>query len=302
MNLSKVATAASLCLLAGAGLFGQDRPEFKTECGLVRLDLQVEEQGRVLSGLRSADFVVYDEGEPQIPLYFDVQSEPLDLVLLLDFSGSMEGRSRQVVDSGLKALRMLGREDRIAVMAFAAKPRLLVPLCADEALLLNALHRLKSRIPAEDTDLYAGIDRATGLLSRGERQCRRAVLIITDNLGGIRHKEQRTLDVLTRTGAVVNALIFDSGIDARQHSMHAHLQQDVTRIADLTGGVSLTASEPREALTEAMALIRTRYSLYYRRPDAPSGAFHQVRVALAPALRQLHPGARVAVRPGYWLP
>lgn len=302
MKLVLFSSAAALCFVAGAAIEGQDKPAFKTESGLVRLDLQVDENGKAMLGLRPEDFLVYDEGEPQTPLYFDVEAEPLDLVLLLDFSGSMEGRGRQVADSGLTTLDMMSPQDRIAVMTFAAKSRILVPLCANRGLAAKALRRLRSHVPGNETDLYAGIGRATQVLRRDIAQRRRAMLVVTDNLGGLRHNEEQMLAALNTTGATVNALILDPGIDARQHSAHAALRQDVTRIAGITGGVSVSAAETEAGVAEALALIRTRYSLYYRRPDAPLRGFHQVKVTLTPGLRERHPDARVSTRAGYWLP
>lgn len=305
--------ASSFCIVfAGANALAQSRsgpPAFQVETGLVRLDLQVEEHGLAVTGLCLEDFVVYDEGEPQRTLYFDVASDPVDLVLLLDLSGSMDGKTKAVAESGLNAVRMLGPKDRVALIAFTAKPKLLVPLKTDRGPAIKALHRLFKRTPNDETDLYAGIDRANQILwntydnrhaSAGEMR-RRAILIVTDNLGGFRRNEERIVGALKGTDAVVNALILDPGIDIPFHLSHAHRQQDVTRIAALTGGVSVE-TKARSGLPAMLPLIQTRYSLYYRRPDALPGAYRQVEVALAPGMQHLHPEARITVRPGYSLP
>jgi len=306
--------AISVCVVfAGAITHAQSRsgpPSFQVETGLIRLDLQVEEHGIAVTGLVADDFVVYDEGEQQRALYFDVASDPVDLVLLLDLSGSMDGKTRAVAELGLNAIRMLRPEDRVALMAFTAKPKLLVPLKTDRGPVIKALHRLFRCIPNDETDLYAGIDRANQVLwdtydnrnaSAGEMR-RRAILIVTDNLGGFRRNEERMMGALKGTDAVVNALILDPGIDIPFHLSHAHRQQDVKRITALTGGVSVETKETRSGVPAMLPLIQTRYSLYYRRPDALPGAYRQVDVALAPGMQQLHPEARITVRPGYSLP
>jgi VWFA-related protein len=304
--------AISFCgVFASAIALAQSRsgpPAFQVETGLVRLDLQVEEHGIAVTGLGAEDFIVYDEGQQQRTLYFDVASDPVDLVLLLDLSGSMEGKTRAVAESGLNAVRMLRPEDRVALIAFTARPKLLVPLKTDRGPAIKALHRLFRRIPNDETDLYAGIDRANQVLwdtyddrnTAGEMR-RRAILIVTDNLGGFRRNEERMMGALKSTDAVVNALILDPEIDIPFHLSHARRQQDVTRITALTGGVSVE-TKARSGLPAMLPLIQTRYSLYYRRPDALPGAYRQVEVALAPGMLQLHPEARITVRPGYSLP
>jgi VWFA-related protein len=298
-----------LCV-AGAVARAQSKsgpPAFQVETGLVRLDMQVEEHGIAVTGLGADDFLVYDEGQQQRALYFDVASDPLDLVLLLDLSGSMEGKTRAVAESGLSAVRMLRPEDRVALIAFTARPKLLVPLKTDRRPAIKALRRLFRRIPNDETDLYAGIDRANRVLWKtydhmaGEMR-RRAILIVTDNLGGFRRNEDRMLGALKSTDAVVNALILDPEIDIPFHLSHASRQQDVTRITALTGGVSVETNETRSGVPAMLPLIQTRYSLYYRRPEALPGAYRQVEVALAPGMQQLHPEARITLRPGYSLP
>jgi hypothetical protein len=65
-------------------------PVFKTGVSDVRVDVQVTEGKDLVKGLGKDDFVVTDEGQAQTVVSFNHGDEPLNLILLLDISGSMQ--------------------------------------------------------------------------------------------------------------------------------------------------------------------------------------------------------------------
>ncbi|HZU28143.1 MAG TPA: hypothetical protein VFA04_21610, partial [Bryobacteraceae bacterium] len=80
----------SLLLISGMTVSAQDAPVFQAEVSQVHVDAQVlTAAGRVVTGLTSTDFRVYDEGTEQRILACRTDKEPLDIILLLDKSGSM---------------------------------------------------------------------------------------------------------------------------------------------------------------------------------------------------------------------
>jgi len=67
----------------------------------------LDRSGRIVAGLKASDFQVLDEGQPQKIAYFGRESEPLDLVLLLDVSGSMYRHLEQLADAARASLKQL---------------------------------------------------------------------------------------------------------------------------------------------------------------------------------------------------
>ncbi len=63
---------------------------FRSDTTLVRVDAQVLTGSRTITGLSRDDFVVFEDGRPQPILHFGNESDPLDLLLLIDKSGSMQ--------------------------------------------------------------------------------------------------------------------------------------------------------------------------------------------------------------------
>src|SRR5215469_6691347 len=93
---------------------------FRTGVTLVKVDVAVTNpSGKAITDLRREDFEIYDENAAQPILYLDHESEPLDVLLLLDVSGSMHPSLTALAAAARTALRPLRTGDRVAVMLFA---------------------------------------------------------------------------------------------------------------------------------------------------------------------------------------
>jgi VWFA-related protein len=94
---------------------------FRAGVSDVRVVVQVTNNGQVLKGLTKEDFVVSDQGAPQPIVYFGQDPEPMDLLLLLDISGSMRKHIEQMAETAREALRFLSPGDRVAIMTFGVR-------------------------------------------------------------------------------------------------------------------------------------------------------------------------------------
>ncbi len=83
---------ASLYAVLGASLAWQDgEAVFRAETSLVRVDVMVRDKLGTVKALRREDFRIPDGVEARELKGFGQEEQPLDLVLLLDVSGSMAG-------------------------------------------------------------------------------------------------------------------------------------------------------------------------------------------------------------------
>ena len=124
----------ALCLLAAhtaavATPPADDPPvTFRSDVSLGRVDAQVVDGGNhPIRGLRVQDFILRVDGKPQEIRNFQSEKMPVDVVLLLDVSHSMEPHIRRVATASHQALRALGDQDRIATMVFDRFTRLRMP-------------------------------------------------------------------------------------------------------------------------------------------------------------------------------
>src|SRR5216684_813813 len=114
-----------LMLLLGGGLLAQQKeeiPVFRAGVTLVRVDIEVTGSGNAdLSDFTQRDFRIFDENQPQEIVHFGRESEPLDLLLLLDVSGSMRRSLEEVAAGARAALGRLHTGDRVALMLFSRR-------------------------------------------------------------------------------------------------------------------------------------------------------------------------------------
>ena len=66
-----------------------DIPVFRSNAAFISVDAQVLSRGNPVSGLKQQDFLVWDNGQRQAITSFGADDQPLDVMLLLDISGSM---------------------------------------------------------------------------------------------------------------------------------------------------------------------------------------------------------------------
>ena len=296
--------------LALAGDQSQQQPpaSFRAGVSIVAVDAQVVDGSRIITGLKKDDFIVFEDGKPQTVLYFGVESEPLDLLLLIDKSGSMQPVVAELAVSAIEALTTLRSGDRVGVMLFASNSELLLAPISD---LEEVARQLQSAVRDDKigggTDINGAVFEAARYMRRQPKtNARRSLLILTDNFSHKSRRDQAVVNELWEADAVLNALLFRSGFEKVVWNYHRAMgpwrllmTADVKKIVDQTGGESLEASAPSEGFRAVLERIRKRYTLHYRAPPGPAGKVRSIRVDLSPEAKTSYPHARVRARRGY---
>ncbi len=266
-----------------------------------------DSKGRAVDGLGSRDFEVLDEGVPQPIAYFEHESEPLDLLLLLDVSGSMHRSLMELAAAARSALRPLGPKDRVAVMLFARESAVRQPFTSDfprvEAEIADA-------VTAQDlgsgTAINAAVRAAAQYLAGDPAAGRRAVLIVTDNLSlNYRLPDEEVVRALYAADATLDGILI--GKQRRPDPPKPGVQlnpdftpSDIFKLAEQTGGEAVEARQAAESFQLMIERIRSRYRLQYQAPAAAPGSFRRISVQLTPEARRRHPRARIRARAGYY--
>jgi len=281
---------------------------FKSGVSNVRIDVQVTgPNGELIVGLTKDDFTVFDEGKKVPLVYFGHDREPLSLMLLLDVSGSTRQYLQQIAAVAQDSLRYLMPKDRVAVMLFARNTRVSLPWTDDHAAVASAL-----RQASNDASLGAGTNINDSLLEASKyieetagESGRRAVLILTDNLGlNYKSPDQPVIDSMFQSDSVVNAIVVGKGVKPEpvsggQYSNPDFTSPDVFRISEETGGEAIKAEKAGQSFARMIERIRTRYSLHYNKPETATAGFRKVEVMLSPEARQRYPEAVLRYRRGY---
>jgi VWFA-related protein len=288
--------------LAAGVLPGQEKPPvFQTGVSQVRVDVEVLSGGRPVPKLLAQHFMVKDNGAPQKVLHVSQNEDPLDVILLFDGSGSMKMAVERVSATALKAMEHLRAGDRIAVMTFATRPRLIAGFTEDHAAVQRTIEQ---DVLGEPFEGWTRIVDAAGEAGKvhfrqGRTGRRRAVLVITDNYGQQgKLEEDQALEDLLEADVILCGVIIPNPREARRTKRPLRMDH----LAQETGGDTLAANDPGEGFGEMMERLRSRYSIYYAMPQGEAGEFRSVRVELQGAAKQLYPEARVFARKGYKLP
>jgi len=168
---------------SGAGApSAEPQATFKSGVEAVTVTASVRDQrGRVVKGLKVADFEVVDTGIPKQIRDFYVGESAISLAILLDISGSMAvggnmHRAREAVD--VATLNLQDNGDEAALFTFDSKLVQVVDFTRD----LDRIRRISLEgKPWGQTSLYDAIGQAARAV--GERASKhRALLVITDGV------------------------------------------------------------------------------------------------------------------------
>ena len=132
---------------------------FRGEITLVKVEARVYDRvtSQPIRNLQSSDFAVCDEDQPRDIVYFGADSSPLDVLLLLDVSGSMRELLPSIAAQAVDALGRLRPDDRVGVMAFAKSWTLLTPFSADFRAAAQGISRAMYAQVGTDTDISKAV-------------------------------------------------------------------------------------------------------------------------------------------------
>jgi Ca-activated chloride channel homolog len=254
---------------------------------IVPVNAVVTNGGRFVTGLPKEAFRILDEGRPQPITSFSPAGEPLEVVLALDVSASMQNSIGAVRDAARAFLQGLGPNDRATIIAFNDQAFTLTMRETDPAVRLGALDRLSA---SGSTALYDVIVHALQMLA--DQTGRRALVVFSD---GDDRSSATSFDAVQQSVRESDATVFAVGLGrgADIKELRARLEE----LADASGGQALFA-ERTERLAEPFARIiadlQNQYSLGF--VPQRDGRFHAIQVDV--------PGqnVRVRARRGYMAP
>jgi VWFA-related protein len=289
MNVAFSTAGASL-VLSMAVLTQQ--PTFRSNVDLVSVDVLATANGQQVLGLGGSDFEIRDNGVLQQIVSVSGEGTagavehrqlPLDVVLVLDMSGSVAGEKfSQLVDAAKATLDRLRRTDRAALVTFSERTVVRHPLSSDVTSIARALGPLR---PGGRTSLFDAL--FVGLSLRRTTDTRQMVLLFSDGRDNSSWLGGKELAQIARQSDVV---VYAVGFDSR-------LKDDMKQIVEETGGAVIVAQSPKDLrglFTRLVREMQTRYVLTYYANGVASAGWHSIEVRL-PRRR-----AEIVARRGYW--
>lgn len=151
----------------------------RVNASLVTVPVSVlDRDGRFISGLRKDDFRIFEDGSEQQIAYFAPVEQPFTVALLIDTSGSTQFKMEEMQDAAIAFLDQLRPADRVIVISFDDRIRVLSEATNDRAQLRDAIRQTRN---GDGTRLYDAVDMVIRQqLSR--IQGRKAIVLFTDGV------------------------------------------------------------------------------------------------------------------------
>lgn len=197
------------CLVGGPWLAPADDLVFHSDVSLVRVDAQVLDGNRAITRLKADDFILREEGRVVPIRGFASENMPVDILFLLDVSGSMRPHVERIADASGQALTVMGKDDRMAIMVFERSTRMRLPFSSSRSEVQREFNRLLNQEPFNGgTDITrAMLDAADYMRQQGRRDARRAIVILTDDQTQYERDDEGVGRALARADTVMCALI-----------------------------------------------------------------------------------------------
>lgn len=294
----------------GAAISGE---MLKLEARLVSVNVKVTDaNGKTLPALRKEDFVVYEDGVSQEVFHFEQVSAPLNIVLLLDLSGSTSHKMKIIKKAAQKFVDSLKPDDNIAVAAFTRRFFVISNFTTNHKLLNDRIDDIKNR--HSGTAYYDAMWATMNLLDEAGGT-RRAVVVMTDGVDNSldhpddsdytpKHGFDELLARVEEADATIYPIYFDTEYETigRQgrsgHDAYATARKQLEKLADETGAALFKAERAEDlegVYKQVAAELHSLYSIAYTpRTLRKDGQWRKIGVAIN------FPGARVRTRRGYF--
>ncbi|MDX6528052.1 MAG: Ca-activated chloride channel [Blastocatellia bacterium] len=248
---------------------------------LMRVNASVTDRnGRAIPGMRNSDFAVYEDGSERRVVDVTPATEPFNLVLLLDVSGSVEERIDFIRKAARDFLNTASPQDRISIISFHDDIKVISGFSTDRRLLSKKLDELDAGGATALWDAlgYTLVEPLKPL--RGERT---AVVILSD---GDDNKSfipfPAILEATIESGALIYPLYVPSGLipessvprpsitvdpmRTRYLTITTRAAEEGQKLATVSGGVFYPIKrleDLQKAYDDVVAQMRTAYTITY---------------------------------------
>ena len=257
----------------------------------------VDEKKRLVTDLDSASFEIYEDGVRQSISTFTREEVPLQVMVLLDTSSSMQMKLKFAQDAATSFIHALERADEVEVVAFGDRVATLSPMGSDFEAAAQAVRETEADgATALYNAIYISLKK---LLEPRERQARQAIIVLSDGA------DTKSLvgfeDVLTlarKADVTIYAVALRAAEKDLVKDKYREARYAMGKLAEETGGVTFAPETPRELsgiYDRISTELRSQYSMGYVPTNAKAdGSWRRLQV------RCDRRGVQVRTRVGYY--
>jgi len=228
----------------------------------------VDSQGEPVNGLDLEDFIITEDGRTREVLRVSRAIEPMDIALLADNSQAAASLVGPLRDALRDFVNRMADDHRIALIALADRPKVLVDYTTNRMRLEEGIQQLFSMRSSGMTLLDAIFEVSTGVR---QRDATRAVIVpvITTGVEFSNRYGLDVVDAVRQAGAALEALVIghsDFGtVPGRERAVVLDAGTRETGGQHVT---LLTESAVRPALQKLARQLSSQYKVVYSRPES----------------------------------
>lgn len=250
---------------------------------LVNLNVKALDQyGRTVPNLTKENFEVFEDGERQDISHFEPVTAPVSLILLMDLSGSIKSKLKELKKAAKNFVDTLRPEDRVAVAGFTRRFFVVVEFSNDKEGIKKLIDKFKG--PGGGTAFYDSLWKALDLFDE-IKETRKAVVVLTDGVDssmddpgeGSELEFDELVGRIEEEEVTIYPIYFDTEYEMvvkehmSTHEEYVKAREQLQTIADRTGGELFKAAriEDLEGVYQKIASeLFTLYSVAYLPKDA----------------------------------
>jgi Ca-activated chloride channel homolog len=255
-------TFTTIAMLVAATLTvaaGQETPTFKATTQIVSVPATVlDGQGRLVPNLEQDEFTILDNGKPQQITFFQNETQPFTVVVMLDYSASMTSSLDLLRAAAEQFLLRMLPQDKGQVGAFSDRIEFSGTFTNDRDDLISALRDLQYGNP---TRLWDAVDQSVDMLKPVDG--RKVVLVFTDGDDTYSKAGFGTvLDHAKQNEVLVYAIGLQSTYFNGQRMVRSQPDRSLKKIAEETGGGYFELKKTDELAPTFTRVAQELHSLY----------------------------------------
>lgn len=274
----------------------------RIETRLVNLNVKaLDRSGKPITNLKQEDFSIYEDGVKQDLTHFKPVDAPVNLILLLDLSGSTQKKRKAMIEAAHRFIDSLPAGDKVSVVAFTRTYRPLTDFTSDKIALKAAVNKINKI--GGGTAFYDATWKALDQL-RELSDSRKAIVVLTDGEDESLISDRETVhtyDELMSRASEEDVTIYPIYFSPQQQAINKvgilfgngslfgnergkTARKQLEDLAEQTGG-EIFSAQREEDLESAYKLVaselHTLYSLAYS-PDKlrHDGQFRKIGIKL----------------------
>ncbi|HZS48808.1 MAG TPA: VWA domain-containing protein [Blastocatellia bacterium] len=295
---------------------GSDEVQLSTAEVILPITVR-DEFGHLVRGLKESDFIVLENEKRQKVTSFTVEQVPVNVVLLLDASGSVFTEIPAIREAAKKFTDQFTENDKFAVVQFADKIQTLQDWTNDRS---EVNHALNWKYRGGDLTLFFDALQDVCVNTLSKIDGRKVIILMTDGVDTgskgtmeaafkaavkaqatvyvIDKAKVQIVDIQKQTGGVGGAISGTKGIGRIFIQQLEEAERHLGELAEMTGGSMyspLKNDELTKAYKDVADEIKGQYVVtYVSSNEDQDGSYRPIKVALS------HAGYTAYSRQGYY--